>query len=184
MESSLVAGDVQSLTTLTREFNVPAFVNQNHPPQARPAGRAHLKSRVGICQTTDSMKSRITPTLVYAFIGWIMCAAAMGISMAFTSMKTALVIHAIAAPIIFVALSISYFRRHERYSPVVAAILFLGFVVLMDFFLVALVIERSLEMFTSLLGTWIPFVEIFGATYLTGMATTRQGQNPVSKSMA
>jgi hypothetical protein len=44
-----------------------------------------------------------------------------------------------------------------------------GFVILVDFFLVALVINRSLEMFASPLGTWIPFALIFASTYLTGM---------------
>jgi hypothetical protein len=41
----------------------------------------------------------------------------------------------------------------------------------MDFFLVAMVINRSFEMFTSPLGTWIPFVLIFASTYLTGLLT-------------
>jgi hypothetical protein len=39
---------------------------------------------------------------------------------------------------------------------------------------VALVILRSLEMFTSLLGSWIPFALIFGSTWLTGLWVTRQ----------
>jgi len=44
----------------------------------------------------------------------------------------------------------------------------------MDVFLVALLIERSFEMFTSLLGTWIPWALIFTSTYLTGwLITTR-----------
>jgi hypothetical protein len=39
----------------------------------------------------------------------------------------------------------------------------------MDVFLVALVINRSLEMFESVLGTWFPWVLIFFSTYLTGL---------------
>lgn len=31
-----------------------------------------------------------------------------------------------------------------------------------------LLILRSLEMLTSLIGTWIPFALIFGSTYVTG----------------
>ena len=38
-----------------------------------------------------------------------------------------------------------------------------------DFFVVALVINRSLEVFASVLGTWLPFALIFTSTYLTGL---------------
>jgi hypothetical protein len=38
---------------------------------------------------------------------------------------------------------------------------------------VALLINRSLEMFASLLGTWIPFALIFASTYLTGLIVQR-----------
>jgi hypothetical protein len=42
-----------------------------------------------------------------------------------------------------------------------------------DFFVVALLINRSLDMFASLLGTWIPFALIFTSTYLTGLVAKR-----------
>jgi hypothetical protein len=48
------------------------------------------------------------------------------------------------------------------------AIIFTAFVILVDFFGVALLVYRSLEMFNGLLGTWIPFALIFASTYLTG----------------
>jgi hypothetical protein len=38
----------------------------------------------------------------------------------------------------------------------------------MDFFVVAMLINRSFEMFTSFLGTWLPFTLIFASTYFTG----------------
>ncbi len=50
----------------------------------------------------------------------------------------------------------------------------------MDFLLVALVILRSLAMFASLLGTWIPFALIFTATYLTGLYRSRARLQPAS----
>lgn len=46
----------------------------------------------------------------------------------------------------------------------------LGFVVVVDFFLVAMVINRSLDMFRSVVGTWLPFALIFGSTFVTGVA--------------
>ncbi len=37
-----------------------------------------------------------------------------------------------------------------------------------DFFVVALLINKSLAMFASPLGTWIPFALIFTSTLVTG----------------
>jgi hypothetical protein len=88
--------------------------------------------------------------------------------MALFTMQKALVVHAIAAPIIFSAISWFYFRRFRYTSPIATASIFTATVIFMDFFLVALVINRSLDMFRSLLGTWIPFSLTFLSTYLTG----------------
>ena len=119
-----------------------------------------------------SMRNSIS-LLVHAFIGWALCGATMGICMATTSMQNALVIHAVAAPIIFAFVSGSYFRRPGSLAPLLGATAFVVFVVAMDFFVVALLINRSLDMFASLLGTWIPFVSIFASTCLTGFAVVR-----------
>jgi len=107
--------------------------------------------------------------LVHALIGWALCGATMGIGMAVTSIENALIIHAIAAPIIFVAISLIYFKKFNYTTPLQTAIVFVSFVVFMDVFVVALLIEKSFEMFTNILGTWIPFVLIFISTYLTGL---------------
>jgi hypothetical protein len=107
--------------------------------------------------------------ILFAFLGWLLCFATIGIGMALTSIQTALVIHAIAAPIIFTSLSLVYFRKYNYTSPFVTAIIFIGFVVFMDFFVVALAINHSFDMFTSFLGTWLPFVLIFLSTFLTGV---------------
>ena len=56
-------------------------------------------------------------------------------------------------------------------GPLRTALIFTGFAMLVDFFVVALLILRSLDMFASLLGTWIPFALIFISTYLTGLVT-------------
>jgi hypothetical protein len=112
--------------------------------------------------------------LIHAFVGWLLCAAAMGIGMATTSLNNALVIHAIAAPIFFTGLSLVYFRKYNYTSPLQTAAFFITFVIAMDFFVVAMLINRSFEMFTSLLGTWIPFALIFASTYLTGLFVRRQ----------
>jgi hypothetical protein len=106
--------------------------------------------------------------LAHAFAGWVLCAAAIGIGMAVTPLNTALIIHAVAAPVFFAGVSLVYFRRYNYTPPLQTALIFTAFVIGMDFFVVALLINRSLDMFTSLLGTWIPFALIFTSTWLTG----------------
>ena len=107
--------------------------------------------------------------LVHAFVGWALCGAIMGIGMGVTSLENTLIIHAIGAPIIFSSISLFYFKRFHYTTPIQTAIIFVLLIILMDFFLAALLIQRSLEMFTSILGTWIPFLLIFISTYLTGL---------------
>ena len=120
------------------------------------------------------MKSRkLITVFVHAFVGWALCAATMTIGMATTSMQNALIIHAIGAPVFFTIVSLIYFTKFNYTTPLQTAILFVGFVISVDFFLVALLINKSLEMFASLLGTWIPFALIFTSTYLTGLFTAK-----------
>jgi hypothetical protein len=108
--------------------------------------------------------------LAHAFAGWLLCAATMAIGMAVTTQQTALIIHAIGAPIFFAAVSSIYFSRFHYTSPVATAAIFVSFVIVVDFFVVALLIIKSLAMFESALGTWIPFALIFASTFLTGRA--------------
>jgi hypothetical protein len=82
--------------------------------------------------------------------------------MAVTSLENALIAHAIAAPIIAAGVSLVYFRKFNFTKPLQTAAIFTAFVIAMDLFVVALLINHSFEMFTSLLGTWIPFALIFG----------------------
>lgn len=115
----------------------------------------------------------IVVVLIHAMIGWALCGATMGIGLAATSVQNALIFHAIGAPIFFFGLSLFYFKKFNYTSPLQTATIFISFVIIVDFFLVALVINRSLEMFTDPLGTWIPFALIFAATYLTGRVVLR-----------
>ena len=111
--------------------------------------------------------------LIHAFVGWLLCAATMGIGMAVASLRTTLIIHAIGAPIYFSAVSLFYFIRYSYTRPLQTALIFVLFVIVVDFLVVALLINRSLEMFTSALGTWIPFALIFTSTLITGVLAYR-----------
>jgi hypothetical protein len=120
---------------------------------------------------------KILVILAHAFVGWALCAATMGIGMAVTSLENTLIAHAIGTPIFFAAVSLVYFHKFNFTTPLQTATAFIAFVMAMDFFVVALLINRSFEMFTSLPGTWIPFALIFASTYLTGLLTTKPIQH-------
>ncbi len=119
---------------------------------------------------------RLLIILSHALIGWGLCGAVMGLGLAFTSVETALIIHLLAAPIIFSLISLLYFRKFSYTSPLSTAAIFVGTIILMDFFVVSLLIEKSFEMFLSPMGTWVPFLLIFLATYGTGKILSLSGR--------
>jgi hypothetical protein len=120
---------------------------------------------------------KVATILVHAFIGWMLCFATIGIGRAVTTMEITLIVHAILAPVFFAGVSLVYFRKFNYTTPLQTAVIFIAFVIAMDVFVVAILINKSFEMFTSLLGTWIPFALIFSSTYLTGWFA-RQAKQP------
>jgi hypothetical protein len=98
----------------------------------------------------------------------------MGIGMAVTSVGTTLILHAIGAPVIFALVSWSYFSRFNYTVPLHNAMVFLAVVLLMDVFVAGLLIQRSLDMFRSVLGTWIPLALSFTSTYAVGLYAKRR----------
>ena len=117
--------------------------------------------------------SEFTITLMHAFTGWALCEATLLAGSSVTSYDNALIFYVIAAPIFFVGVSLVYFRKLNFTSPVQTAAIFSSYVVIMDLFVEALLIDHSLRMFSSLLRTWIPLVLIFLSTWLVGRLVTR-----------
>lgn len=115
---------------------------------------------------------QLAVTVAHAIVGWALCGATMGIGLAKTTLKRALVIHAVAAPVIFGTLTAIYFSLFGYVSPVAAATTFVAVVIALDYFVVALLIQRDLAMFRSMAGTWLPFLLIFASTYLVGQLTS------------
>jgi hypothetical protein len=107
--------------------------------------------------------------LALGLLGWALCGAIMFAGMSLMSLEKTLIVHAIGAPVIFSLITLLYVKKFHFTTPLQTAAIFLLIVVFMDFFLVAPVINKSMEMFQSLLGTWIPFGLIFLSTYLTGL---------------
>ena len=117
---------------------------------------------------------RLASLLVPALIGWALCGATIAIGRSITSLRNALVAHAIAAPIIFGAASVVYFRGFHFTTPLQTAGIWVLLVIVLDFVVIATFVERSYAMFTNILGTWIPFALIFASTYLVGAYLTQQ----------
>jgi hypothetical protein len=102
-------------------------------------------------------------------VGWALCGATVGIGRKVTTLHNALIAHAIAAPIIFVIVSVIYFLRFGGTAPLTTAVAFVAIVIALDALVVALLVEKRFDMFRSVLGTWLPFVLIFVATWATGV---------------
>jgi hypothetical protein len=117
-------------------------------------------------------------TIAHGVVGWALCGATMGIGVKATTLENALVIHAVAAPLIFVALTVVYSRCSGYGRPFKTAATFLLVVIALDFFVVALLIEKNFAMFRSLLGTWVPFLLIFLSTWFTGTLALRERWHP------
>ena len=113
------------------------------------------------------------PLIVLGAIGWALCGSVIGVGRNVTTMQNTLIAHAVAAPIIFGVVAHLYFKRWGHAGPIQTAATFVGVVIFLDVFIVALLVERSFEMFTSVAGTWLPFALIFSATWMTGTLRER-----------
>jgi hypothetical protein len=89
-------------------------------------------------------------------------------SLQLTSTTLAVALHAIAAPCIFAAVSLHYFRARGARDPLSTAVAFTLLVGLLDLAVVAGLVTRSLSMFANPAATWLPLLLIFLATWLAG----------------
>ncbi len=108
--------------------------------------------------------------IIHALVGWALCGATIGIGRKVTTLRNALIVHAVAAPVIFAAVAAVYFHWFAATSPAVTAALFVAIVIVLDVVVVAALVEKSFAMFGSFIGTWLPFGLIFLATWLVGLA--------------
>ncbi|MCP4725332.1 MAG: hypothetical protein GY863_09865 [bacterium] len=120
---------------------------------------------------------KIPVLLLFSAIGWILCGLVMWTGMVLFSIETTLIIHLIAAPVFFIVLSLVYFRKFNHTSPLYTAVFFISAVIFLDVFIVSMLIEKNFDMFRSPIGTWIPFLLIFLATYFTGVRVGKSSVN-------
>jgi hypothetical protein len=119
---------------------------------------------------------RVLVLLVFALLAWGLCGATIGVARGLMPMESALIVHAVAAPIIAGGLAYLYSRFFAVTTPLVTGLAFVGVVIVMDAGLVAPVLEKSWDMFRSPIGTWIPFALILLAAW--GAARWVMGPGP------
>ena len=88
--------------------------------------------------------------------------------LALGSTPLAVWVHAFLAPLIFVAVAWHYFRLPGAREARDTALAFTLVVALLDLVVVAGLLQRSLGMFRSIGGTWVPLLLILLVTWLTG----------------
>lgn len=114
----------------------------------------------------------------HAVAGWAACGVLMGVLLATVSLTTALVVHAVGAPVIFAAVTAHLYRRSGGGRPMFVAATFTVIVVILDALVVASLIQRSFAMFSSAMGTWVPFGLILVVSFGTGLLLRRRPAAP------
>lgn len=117
---------------------------------------------------------------VYALMGWALWVAAMFIygRGTISCYGWCYVFSTTILPLIFIGLSLIYFKKFNYTTPFLTAILFTGFMIV-GFSVLALLL-RSLEEFARIFeNLWISFALIFVSIYLTGVLTLRDAHSKV-----
>jgi hypothetical protein len=99
---------------------------------------------------------------------WGACGAVIGIGRKLWPLDTVLRIHLIAAPVIAFLLAAVHAWLAPDFNPVLRAAVMTVLVIVLDAVVVAPLFERSYDMFRTAIGTWIPFVLIFIASWAAG----------------
>jgi hypothetical protein len=108
-------------------------------------------------------------TLVAAgLVVWALCGAVMALGPRFWSMEATLRIHLAAAPLFSFALSIFHAGISPGFPALLRALVMTAMIIVLDAVVVAPLFERSFAMFRSIIGTWLPFLLMFLASWFSG----------------
>ncbi len=100
---------------------------------------------------------------------WGACGAVMAIGRRIWSLDTTFHVHLAAAPVFAFLVSTVHKLLAAEFSSLLRAMVLTGLVVILDVVVVAPIFERSYAMFSSFIGTWIPFAAIFLASLAAGI---------------
>jgi hypothetical protein len=110
--------------------------------------------------------------IIAAIAVWALCGGVIGVGRRLWKLDTVLVVHLLLAPLISFCVSYLHSLAAPGFDPLTRASVIVAIVVLLDAGLVARVFEKSYAMFRSLIGTWIPFVLVFLASWAVGAFST------------
>ncbi len=110
----------------------------------------------------------LTRSLLHGATGWALCAGTMTVLTQLLSPGTAIVLHAIAAPLFFLGIAVHYFGARGARDPLPTAILWTLMVLALDVVIVASAVSGSFAMLASVAGLWLPLALIFLVTAATG----------------
>jgi hypothetical protein len=105
--------------------------------------------------------------VVAALVIWGLCGAVMGFGRRLIGLDATLRLHLIMAPVFSFCVTLILGRLAPAPDSLLRAIAITAVVIVLDAAIVAPYIE-SYAMFRSLIGTWIPFVLIFLASWAAG----------------
>lgn len=169
------------LTPDARGFPASAMAKKHSGDWRRPELIAAWASEIARALPTARPGVATTPPgrsparlALHGLVGWAACALTMGVLFAVSSVGVALTLHALAAPILFVAVSRHYFRQPGARDPLPTALAFVAIVSLLDLGVVAGLLQHSVAMFASIAGVWLPLLLIFAATWATGEVMSTQ----------
>ena len=104
-----------------------------------------------------------------SLIVWAACGGTIAAGRRVWSMRTTLYVHLFAAAAFAFAAASAHALIAPGFNPVARAAAMTALIVALDALVVAPLFERSYAMFRSALGTWIPFVAIFLASWAAGI---------------
>ncbi|MBR9997586.1 MAG: hypothetical protein KFF73_01385 [Cyclobacteriaceae bacterium] len=113
--------------------------------------------------------SKIIAILSFGTIGWVLSGLIFYFARMFLGNYLAVLVHFVFSPLAFIGLSYLYFRYINITSSLITAAFVTGIVIGLDFFVIGLLIEKNFRIFTSIMGTWLPFLLIFLSVFLTGL---------------
>lgn len=104
----------------------------------------------------------------FSVAAWAFYGALIGIGRPLFSLETTLIIHAVGAPPGSAFFAAIHFRNFAFTTPLATELAFVVASLALDVFVVAMRIEKSFGMFTSIAGVRIPQALIFSAAFPTG----------------
>lgn len=107
--------------------------------------------------------------IAHGVAGWAACAAVLMLLLAITSTNTAIILHTIAAPIIFAIVSQRYFAARGTREPILTAAAFTAIVAILHLVVVSGLFIGSFAMWRTVTGMWLPLALVFFATWITGL---------------